>query len=103
MASIANLDAIRCDLDHGGRHTVGPHCHIVGGWTRDEIEVRESPCDIETDIGEGLDVIPGSVEPAVSANCHLIVLYLEMVPKASVNMIHFCNTRLTSVTQDSFM
>ena len=92
MAAVADLDAVRGDLDHGGRLTVRPHSHVIGGCTWNELQVGECPCDIETNVDEGTDVASGVVESTISADCYLVMLNLEMFPNCSINMTHFCST-----------
>ena len=92
-ASVSDLDAVRGHLDHGGRHTVRAHCHVVHRRPRDEFQIGESPPCFVANICEGANVVSGVVESAISADRHLVVFDLLMLSDGRVDAVHFCNMR----------
>ena len=81
---VADHDAIRRDLYHGGREAVRAHGHVVHALAREEVQMLECPRDIEADIGERSDVGPGEGIASVGAERHLVVVDDVMVANSRV-------------------
>jgi len=58
-AAVADLDAIRGHLDHSRRHAVRANCHVVRRFVRHELQMRECPRFVKSDMGERMNVSPG--------------------------------------------
>ena len=80
MASVSDTDPVRGHLDHCGRNTVRTNSHVVDGLARNELQVKDCPCDIEANVGERPDIGSCVWISTVGADCHLVVVDLMMLP-----------------------